>query len=88
MLYYRYYHSIMDDSSNLKYTYQGGDVPAEDSIQTMVAKLSSVLALTLYKLMNQDKSVNDEAKMPDIHLESRMVSLCHGSYNQKLSHRN
>ncbi|KAJ9582233.1 hypothetical protein L9F63_003362 [Diploptera punctata] len=62
-----YYHSIMDDSSNLKYVYQNGSTPSEDSIQTVIAKLSRSLAMTLYYMIsNENKDPPElEAKMVD-----------------------
>ncbi|XP_069684848.1 nicastrin isoform X2 [Periplaneta americana] len=51
----KYYHSIMDDSLELKYNYMNGSDPSVDSIQVLIAKLSQTLAQTLYVLMNDIK---------------------------------
>ncbi|PSN40779.1 Nicastrin [Blattella germanica] len=56
----RYYHSIMDDSANINYTYQNGSDPSKDSIQMMVATFSKILAVTVYKLIKGTGAEVDE----------------------------
>ncbi|XP_039275911.1 nicastrin [Nilaparvata lugens] len=74
----RYYNGLMDNASNIEYRYYNSSAIPEESVQAVLAKISTSLAKSLYAWVTRKNYTGPEAVKPDIidellycYLESR-----------------